>query len=67
MKLCLFNDRKKVMSVQVQNQDGVSTFQLLAPQTTKLLEIDLKEGDIPFIKVWETGQTLIGGINPDNI
>jgi hypothetical protein len=61
-KICIFNDRKMPMRLTVQHHDGESDYMAIQEQTSKLVELRLY-GEIPFFKVWETGQAFLSGID----
>jgi hypothetical protein len=63
-KVCIFNDRTRNMHLQVQNGDGASYDVTVLPKTHFIAALELGEGQIPYLKIWETGQALISYINP---
>lgn len=61
--ICIFNDRNKPMGVTVQNHMLDDGYVLIEPQSYKFIEIHTKGEQVLFLKVWETGQTLLSGID----
>lgn len=66
-QVCIFNDRTKVMQLQIQDGDGTGTasrYVSVHPATHVLVDIVLAEGQVPYFKIWETGQALLSSISP---
>ena len=53
------------MLVQIQNYEDVDGFELIEPQSCKLVEINIGREEVPFLKMWESGQVLLSGIKAD--
>lgn len=65
MKIYYFND--KFDSVDIFINDFINQPKTLDAATGDYFEIELKENQIPFIKVWESNIVLISGMdNPKN-
>lgn len=64
-KVCIFNDRTRNMNLQVQNCNGESYDVTVLPKAHFIASLELEEGQIPYFKIWETGQALISYINPN--
>lgn len=60
MKIYYFNDTKHNQFVSL--NDFHQPFKVLQKGSGEFFEIELKEGESPFIKVWENGQVLISTI-----
>lgn len=60
-----FNDRK-IPAMLFRNTLG-DLVGLLEPAEGREVEIELEDGQIPFIKVWETNSVLIGGMDPNSV
>ena len=61
-KICIFNDRIHPMRVTIQNCNTEDTVELIYPHQYKFLEVTVKNDQVPYFKVWETGQALLSGI-----
>lgn len=66
-KVCVNNDRRIPMNLQVQSYQPAipgewrdnSTYHKLGLGEARVFEIEIPEGSIPYIKIWETGQALL--------
>ena len=66
MKLFYFNDTTKNQLIYVDDLFGGPV--ILETATGYLADIDIKENQIPFIKVWGTGIVLISSMDaPTNV
>jgi len=63
-KMCIFNDRAIYMQLQIQDSDNSNRYQSILPATHAVVELNIEEGQIPYLKVWESGQALISSIDP---
>lgn len=61
MKIYYFNDRFE--SVNIFTGDFTNKPKLLLPASGDYFEIELKENQCPFIKVWESGHVLISWVS----
>ena len=74
-QFCVFNDRNVTMMLQVQDNyivehgfmTPVSTYYRIEPQTTKTVPVNIPDGTIPYIKIWETGQAFISYVNAESL
>lgn len=63
-KIAIFNDRTTPMTLRVLDQntlnsDDMGTWHSLSPADMRIVEIEIPEGTIPFLKIWETGAALL--------
>lgn len=63
MKIYYLNDTYE--HVDVYTNDLRGNPKGLDPATGDYFEVDLKENQVPFIKMWEVGNILISGIDND--
>jgi hypothetical protein len=61
MKVYYFNDTYEPQSVYIDSFHGTPVN--LQPATGSFFEVSLKENQYVFIKVWETGNIFLGGID----
>jgi hypothetical protein len=59
VKMVIFNDRKIPMNLQIHNDSQGKSSTTIEPATYEVVEIEIKEGCIPYFKIWETGQALL--------
>jgi hypothetical protein len=67
VKILINNDRKVVMTLNVQDSSNLWNGKdpyVIQPTEMKLVSIDVPEGEIPYLKIWETGVALLSTINP---
>lgn len=60
MTIYYFNDRKINAIIQVDQKEGRT---VLMPGEGRYFDVDVKEGQVPFIKVWENTSVLLCGID----
>ena len=63
-KMCIFNDRKIPMNLQIQDDSGDNNYNLIMPGRFAIVEVYIEAGSIPYLKMWETGQALLSSVNP---
>lgn len=66
MKICIFNDRKTVMHLQIQSitHDRTTNERVDVPcGDHEIVEFTVPSGSVPYFKVWETGQALLSSID----
>ena len=63
-KICIFNDRARPMRIQIQNYEIQDTFEVIDPRTHKFVEVTTTDDMVPYLKVWESGQTSLSAIDP---
>lgn len=62
-KFYVFNDRQKPMALHVQSIHSEAFFKL-PPQSTEMVDLEIPDHTVPFLKVWESGQALLSYIDP---
>ena len=59
MKFVVLNDRNIPMNLQIQSWGKEDKYQIIQPQECKIVELDVGDSAVPYLKIWETGQALL--------
>lgn len=71
--IVIFNDRKIPMGIRVQDANFDSfnftgeRYVSLKPATMSTIEIDIPEGCVPYLKVWENNTAFLSYIDPKQL
>jgi len=55
------------MSLAIQNHEGNDGFELIESHQMAILDVSVKENQVIFLKIWETGQALLSGVDSRNL
>lgn len=65
-KIAIMNDRTVQMRLRIvgmNDKPWEGNSYLIQPAELKIVEIELPEGTFPYLKIWETGQAFLSGID----
>ena len=65
MKIYYINDRKTKATIYIDTM--VYTAGILQPAEARAFEVKVGEGQVPYIKVWETNAVLISSVPEDQV